>query len=121
MALAGAAPSPTQDLGRRGGEVGHTPTPTPRPTPAGRQGSGPQPLPPSSQGAPTAQFTLPSLCNWVGSGMELDNRQRQRGWKAWLPYSQNTYRHTHMHAHTQVCSAEQPQAECQMSLSLKET
>lgn len=58
------------------------PTPTPRPTLAERQGSEPQPLPPPSQGAPTAQFTLLGLCNWVGSGMGLDNWQRQRGWKA---------------------------------------
>lgn len=93
--------SPPQGLGRRGGEKG--PSPTLRPTPTGRQGSGPQPLPPPSQGAPTAQLILLGLSYWVGSGMGLDNWLRQRGWKAWLlptPKNTDTQAYTHTCTHT---------------------
>lgn len=79
-------------------------TPTSGPTPSGRQGSGPQPLPPPVQGASTAQLTLLGLCSWAGSGMGLENWQRQRGWKASLPAPRHT-RHTRTHLATQACAA----------------
>lgn len=112
----GLPPSRTQDLGRRGGTG---PAPTLGPTPAGRQGSGAQLLPLTLQGAHTAQLTLLGLCSWVGSGIGLENWQKQRGWTVWLPPQTHTC--TRTRTCTWACGAKQPQAEHQMSLRLKET
>ena len=100
---------PPQDLGRRGEEKG--PSPTLRPTPAGKQGSGPQPLPPPSQGPPTALPSSPSWASVTGGiryGVgQLAKAERLEGLATPHPEKQ-THRHTHTHACTRD---EQPQAE----------
>lgn len=122
MAQAGAGPLPPTGPGTKGTSNG--PHPHSKANPSRKAGLWPQPLAPPSHGAPTAQLTLPGLCNWVGSGVGLDNWQRQKGWKAWLPTLQthtDTRTHARTHVCTQACGSEQPQAEHQMSLRLNET
>lgn len=101
LSTGGCSPFPTQDLGRRGVAMG--PTPTSGPTPSGRQGSGPQPLPPPVQGASTVQFTLlASVAGWDQAWGWKTGRGREAGRLHYPPHTHAQLMHTQA---IQACAA----------------